>query len=407
MAAEATQARPETDRWLLLIAVLLLGAGLVMVLSSSQAFAYLQRRSPFYYFERQAVAMLIGVAALLALRKLDYHRLRSLAKPAAAAVVLLMLLVLIPHIGVNVNGARRWFNLGPLGTLQPSELGKLVLAVFIADWIDRRGARLATFADGFVPFVILMAGAMALIMLQRDLGTALVTASIFVGAYFTGGGRKRYLAMLFAGLVVMFVLFTVLEPYRVARLASFTDPFSDRLGTGFQSTQALLALGSGGLTGVGLGHSVEKFLWLPEAHTDFIFAIIGEEIGLLGTTLVLAGFVAFCVRGYRAAIRAPDRFGLVLASAITTWIGFQALVNMATVTDTLPITGVPLPFISYGGTSVAITLAAVGVLLNIAGQGTRQTYRESFRRIDATFDIGRRNRRPPVSGARRRAGVSR
>jgi cell division protein FtsW len=168
--------------------------------------------------------------------------------------------------------------------------------------------------------------------------------------------------------------------------------------------QALIGLGSGGPFGVGIGHSVQKYLWLPEAHTDFIFAIIGEETGLVGTTLVLAGFVALTVRGYRAAMRAPDRFGVVLATGITTWIGFQALVNMGTVTSTLPATGVPLPFISYGGTALAVSLAAMGVLLNIAAQGQD---RSVSRRTDATADLGRRNWRTPFAGARRRPGVSR
>jgi cell division protein FtsW len=200
-----------------------------------------------------------------------------------------------------------------------------------------------------------------------------------------------------------FVLLTIATPYRAARLSSFTDPFRDPLNTGFQSSQGLIALGAGGLHGVGIGHSVQKFLWLPAAHTDFIFAIIGEETGLIGTTAVLAAYVLLSARGYRAALRAPDRFGLMVAVGITTWISVQALINMGTVTDTIPATGVPLPFISYGGTSVVILLAAVGVLLNVAGQGRPQ----SLRRIDATLDLGRGDRRPPDARPRRRAGVPR
>jgi cell division protein FtsW len=405
--AEERELREDTDRWLLLLTVLLSGAGLTMVLSSSQALAYLEDRSSLYYFLRQAVAVALGFAAMAVLRRVDYRRLRPLAVPAAAAVVLLMLLVLVPGLGILVNGARRWFSLGPLGSFQPSELGKLVFVLYLAHWVDKRGERLQGFADGFLPFAILMSFALGLLVLQKDLGTALVTAAIFVSVYFSAGGRKRYLLLLFAGLALVFALVVALEPYRAQRLTVFANPFQDRMGAGFQSTQALLALGSGGLTGVGLGHSVQKYLWLPEAHTDFIFAIVGEETGLLGTTLLLAGFLAFVVRGYRAALRAPDRYGLVVAAGITTWIGFQALMNMATVTDTLPITGVPLPFISYGGTSVSVALAGVGVLLNVASQGTRQSFRRELGRSDATLDIGRRDRRPPVPSARRRASVQR
>ncbi len=202
------------------------------------------------------------------------------------------------------------------------------------------------------------------------------------------------------------MLLTLVESYRAQRVTTFLNPFKDPLGAGYQPTQALIGLGSGGLWGIGLGHSVQKYFWLPEAHTDFIFAIIGEETGLIGTTLVLAGFVLLMVRGYRAAMRAPDRFGVMLATGITTWIGFQALVNMGTVTDTLPATGVPLPFISAGGTALAITLAAVGVLLNVAAHASadRPTTR---RRIDATADLGRRNWRTPFAGIGRRPRVPR
>ena len=394
------------DRVLLLATLFLMASGLVMVLSASQALALVQHASPFYYFERQVAWMVLGMVALVLLRRTDLQRLREVVPLATGLVIALMLIVLIPHIGVQVNGARRWLDLGPLGTVQPSEVAKLLLVIYIADWIDRRGERLKSFSEGLVPFALIMGGVLFVLLLEKDLGTAIVTSAIFLAAYFTGGGRPLHVLLLVAVLAGGFVIATVIEPYRAARLASFANPFADRLGTGFQATQGLLALGSGGLTGVGLGHSVEKYLWLPEAHTDFIFAIVGEETGLIGTTLILGGFVVFIVRGYRIAMRAPDRFGLMVAASITTWIGFQALLNMATVTNTLPITGVPLPFVSYGGTAVATTVGAVGVLLNIAAMGVKPQLRRQ-RRLDATLDIGRRHRRPPYAGAGRRAGVSR
>ena len=396
----------QGDRWLALATLFLCAFGLVMVLSASQALALLQHNSPFYYFERQAAWMALGLAALFVATRLDLQRVREYLGLAAVIVAVLMLVVLIPHVGIEVNGARRWLSAGPLGTVQPAEIGKLVFILYAADWIDRRGERIRSFGDGALPFAMIMGGILLILLLQKDLGTAVIMAAILLAAFFTGGGRPTHIALLVAVLAVGFIIATLIEPYRAARLASFANPFADRLGAGFQATQGLLALGSGGLTGVGLGHSVEKYLWLPEAHTDFIFAIVGEETGLIGATLLLAGFCAFTVRGYRVAMRAPEKYTLVVAASITTWIGFQALLNMATVTDTLPITGVPLPFISYGGTAIATSIAAVGVLLNVAAQGVRTSLARQ-RRMDATLDIGRRDRRAPFSGARGGASLPR
>ncbi len=402
----SSAARPQPDRLLLFTTVLLCAGGLVMVTSASVAFAYTQHQSAFYYAERQAAWMVLGFAALFVLGRIDYRRIRPLAPAGAVAAALLMLLVLVPHVGVSINGARRWFDAGPLGTFQPSELGKLAFAVFIAHWIDRNAQRMGDFQHVFVPFTAMLAGVLILLMLERDLGTAIITVAIFVSAFWAGGGRLRHIVMLVAMLGLGFIAVTLLEPYRFARLTAFKNPWADPLGAGFQATQSLYGLASGGLFGVGIGHSIEKYGWLPEAHTDFIFAIIGEETGLVGTTLVMAGFIVFGVRGYRASLRAPDRFGMALAASITTWITFEALLNMATVTNTLPITGVPLPFFSYGGTALATTLAGVGVLLSVARYGSGPAVGNN-QRADETFDRWRRDRRAPVSGARRRTSVSR
>ena len=392
----------QPDRPLLFVTVLLCGAGLVMVTSASVAFAYTQRESAFYYAERQAIWMCIGFVALLVLSRIDYRRLRPLAPAAAVGAALLMMLVLVPHLGVTVNGARRWFNAGPFGTFEPSELGKLAFALFIAFWIDRRGQKLGDFQRSFVPFAAMLAGVLALLMLQKDLGTAVVMVGIFCSAYWAGGGRLRHIVLLAAALGLAFIVLTVVEPYRFARLVSWQNPLADPLGAGFQSTQSIYGLASGGWFGVGIGHSVEKYGWLPEAHTDFIFAIIGEETGLVGTSFVMLAFLFFGWRGYRAAMRAPDMFGTTLAVSITTWIAFEALLNMATVTNTIPITGVPLPFFSYGGTALASTLAAVGVLLSISRHGRDGgAVKKSTRRRDAPFDSWRRNRWAPVPRARR------
>ncbi|HKW71441.1 MAG TPA: putative lipid II flippase FtsW [Candidatus Dormibacteraeota bacterium] len=398
--------RPQPDRLLLFTTVALCAAGLVMVTSASVAFAYNQHQSTFYYAERQAGWLLIGFVALLVLARLDYRRIRPLAPAGAVAAALLMLLLLVPHLGVTVNGARRWFDAGPLGTFQPSELGKLAFAVFIAHWIDRNSQRMGDFQHVFVPFVAMLAGVLVLLLLERDLGTAIVTVAIFVSAYWAGGGRLRHIILLVAGLGLAFVAVTLLEPYRMGRLSAFRNPWADPLGAGFQATQSLYGLASGGIFGVGIGHSIEKYGWLPEAHTDFIFAIIGEETGLIGTTLVMLGFLVFGSRGYRASLRAPDRFGMALAASLTTWVTFEALLNMATVTNTLPITGVPLPFFSYGGTALATTLAGVGLVLSIARRGSGSVLRNN-RGSDEAFGRWRRDRRAPVSGARRGASVPR
>jgi cell division protein FtsW len=404
--ASTGQARPQPDRLLLFTTVLLCAAGLVMVTSASVAFAYTQHESAFYYAERQGAWMAIGFAALFVLGRIDYRRVRPLAPAGAVAAALLMILVLVPHLGVTVNGARRWFDAGPLGTFQPSELGKLAFAVFIAHWIDRNAQRMGQFQQVFVPFAAMLTGVLVLLLLQRDLGTAVVMVGIFISAYWAGGGRLRHIILLLAVLCLGLIAVTLLEPYRLGRLTAFRNPWSDPLGAGFQATQSLYGLASGGLFGVGIGHSIEKYGWLPEAHTDFIFAIVGEETGLVGTSLVMLGFLVFGVRGYRASLRAPDRFGMALAASISTWVTFEALLNMATVTNTLPITGVPLPFFSYGGTALATTLAAVGVLLSIARHGSGSALGNN-RSSDEAFDRWRRNRRPPLPGGGGRASVPR
>ena len=398
--------RPQPDRVLLFTTVLLCCAGLVMVTSASVAFAYTQHQSAFYYAERQAGWMVLGFGALFLLGRIDYRKVRPLAPAGAVAAALLMLLVLVPHLGVSINGARRWFDAGPLGTFQPSELAKLAFAVFIAHWIDRRAGRMGDFNQTFIPFAAMLVGVLVLLMLEKDLGTAFVMVGIFVSAYWAGGGRLRHVVLLGGLLGLGFLAMTLLEPYRFARLAAFKNPWADPLGSGFQATQSLYGLASGGFFGVGIGHSIEKYGWLPEAHTDFIFAIVGEETGLFGTTLVMLGFLFFSVRGYRASLRAPDNFGMSLAAAITTWVSFEALLNMATVTNTLPITGVPLPFFSYGGTAVATTLAAVGMLLSIARRGSGSALGKN-RQADEALDRGRRDGGAHLSRPRGRAGVPR
>jgi cell division protein FtsW len=319
--------------------------------------------------------------------------------PLAIAAVALMVLVLLPHFGVEVNGARRWLRLGPM-QMQPAELAKVAAIVFMALWLERHRERLGSLEDGVVPFLALLGLVTLLVILERDLGTTLIIAAILLAQFMVAGGRKRHVLLLALIIGLSVYIFIRMEPYRLHRMLAFFNPWADPLNTGFQAIQSVVALGSGGVFGVGLGQSIQKYQWLPFAHTDFIFAIVGEETGLIGTAGVLALFGLFAYRGYRIALKAPDAFGSLLACGITTWIAFQAMVNVAAVTVTLPTTGVPLPFISYGGSSLAIALGAVGILLNVSTQSEKVGWIRH-----ASIDLGRRHGRTLVPGDRRRAGA--
>ena len=387
------------DRALLLAVGALTAFGLVMVFSASEVQGWLWFHNPAYYFEHQLVWLTLGVILLFAGANLDYHRLRPLAWPLGVVTVGLMVLVLLPHFGVEVNGARRWLRLGPL-QMQPAELAKIAAIVFMALWLERHRDRLSSLENGVVPFLALLGFAVLLVMLERDLGTTLIVAGILLAQFLVAGGRKRHVLLLALIMALCVYLFIRTEPYRLHRILAFVDPWSDPLNTGFQAIQSVVALGSGGFGGLGLGHSIQKYQWLPFAHTDFIFAIVGEETGLIGTSAVLGLFGLFAYRGYRVALKAPDAFGSLLACGVTTWIALQAMINIAAVTVTLPTTGIPLPFISYGGSSLAITLLAVGILINVSTQSEKVGWIRH-----ASIDLGRRNGRTLVPGDRRRAGA--
>jgi len=387
------------DRALLLAVAALTAFGLVMVFSASEVQGWLWFHNPAYYFERQLMWLALGVILLFAGANLDYHRLRPLAWPLGVVTVVLMVLVLLPHFGVEVNGARRWLRLGPL-QMQPAELAKIAAIIFMALWLERHRDRLSSLEDGVVPFLALLGFTILLVILERDLGTTMIVAGILLAQFLVAGGRKRHVLLLALIIALCVYLFIRMEPYRLHRILAFVDPWSDPLNSGFQAIQSVVALGSGGFAGLGLGHSIQKYQWLPFAHTDFIFAIVGEETGLLGTSAVLALFGLFAYRGYRVALKAPDAFGSLLACGVTTWIALQALINIAAVTVTLPTTGIPLPFISYGGSSLAIALLAVGILINVSTQSEKVGWIRH-----ASIDLGRRNGRTLVPGDRRRAGA--
>jgi cell division protein FtsW len=403
----AAEVRPQSERislarvdgWLLAVIAALCAFGLVMVYSASEALGYQAYGNPNYFFERQILWLGLGIALMLGAARLDYHRWRNWAGKLAVVTLVLLLAVLVPHIGTQVLGARRWIVVGPL-SVQPSALATLMCILALSTWLCARGP--AVRSRRIVrDFGLLLFGVLLLVVLEKDLGSSIILAGIGVVLIALAGARKRHLVLLVGVLGAAGYLAITVEAYRATRIANFRDPFADPLNTGYQMVHSLYALGSGGWTGTGLGNSIEKFQWLPEAHTDFIFAIIGEELGLVGTLGVVGGFILLAWRGVRTSLRAPDTYGALVAGGITAWICVQAFLNIAAVTNVVPTTGVPLPFISYGGSSLAMTLLAVGILCNISAQGRRQGVNRR-----AHVDRWRGNGGSPDSRAGGRAGVA-
>jgi cell division protein FtsW len=347
---------------LVLVTLALVAFGLVMVYSASSARALLGSDDPAYYLKRQALYAVAGLVALVLLSRTDYRRLRHAAGPLLLASFVLLVAVLA--VGTAVNGARRWIPLGTL-TFQPSELAKLALALWIAGLLARRPAP-QTLADLVRPIGLVVGAACALILVEPDLGSALAIVIMVAAILLVAGTPVRTLAT-GSGVAGMLVLAAIwFEPYRRARIFSFIDPWHDPQGAGFQSVQAMIALGSGGIFGVGLGESVQKIYYLPEASTDMIFAIVGEELGLVGVLAVIGAFALFAYAGLNIALHCHDPFGKRLAAGLTALVCGQAAVNVSAVMGLAPLTGVPLPFVSYGGSSLVVGLASVGILLNIA-----------------------------------------
>jgi cell division protein FtsW len=340
--------------------------GLVMILSASLVNS---ESSPFQYFNKQALWAAVGLAAFFFFARFDYRRLKGLGYWLLPVMIVLLMVVLVPGIGTNVGGSSRWFRLGSL-SFQPSEAAKLALILFAADVFSRKKEKkFAEFGHAAIPMIPVLGVLAALVLLQPDLGTTALLGGIGFGMLFVAGARLRHLlpfALAGGGLAAGAALF---EPYRRARVLAFLNPWADPLNTGYHTIQSLIALGSGGWFGVGLGASRQKWTYVPNAHTDFIFAILGEEMGLLGTLMIVGLFAFLAYLGITTARRAADRFGMLVAAGITIWITLQALVNMGAVTAALPVTGVPLPLVSFGGTSLVICLTAMGVLTNIARQG--------------------------------------
>ena len=347
------------------IVAILVCVGIVMIYSASAIYAFSTMADSLYYLKRHLIYLAIGIGLMFFAMSLDTNRLKDLSKPLMILSVLLLVLVLVPHIGKETSGARRWFSMGPVN-FQPSELAKIALLVYIADMISRKKALVKSFIHGYVPAMLALGGTVGLILLEPDLGTAVTLSVITVMMLFISGTRISYItASVLASLPVLYVLlFRV--PYRRKRLMIFLNPWSDKRGTGFQIIQSFIALGSGGIFGVGLGMSRQKLFYLPASHTDFIFSIIGEELGFLGTASVVMLFILFTWEGMKIAFKAPGTFERLLSFGIVSLISLEAIINIGVTAGALPTKGLPLPFISYGGSGLIFHLMAVGLLLNIS-----------------------------------------
>jgi len=365
----------QIDRWLFSATIGLALFGVVMVYSASAVIAQQENHSQFHYLIKQGLWTTIGLAVMFVAMNFDYQKLNR--RWIVYGLLLVTVLLLLVVFGFRpINGARRWIRFSSF-SLQPSEIAKLSLAIFLARFLERRAGDEASFFRTFIPAMLVIGLLAGLVIKEPDLGTALMLGIAGVTICFAAGVRPRHVfyasvpALLYVGKMLIFT------PFRMRRLASFIDPWADAQGAGYQTVQSLIAVGSGGVHGLGFAQGRQKLLFLPFAHSDFIFAVVGEELGLVGALIIVLVFAIFLWRGLRAALRAPDRFGMLLGLGIVVSIVAQALLNISVVLAIVPNKGIPLPFISYGGSSLVPTLAGVGILLNIS-QHAALGKRESF-----------------------------
>ncbi|MBE6070746.1 MAG: stage V sporulation protein E [Clostridium butyricum] len=355
----------EIDYGIFYTVILLLAIGVVMVYSASSYYAMFKNNDSMFYLKRQLMWVPIGIFTMCFMMSFDYHKIKRYTRLIMIVTVPLLLMV---YLFPSVNGAQRWIKLGPF-SFQPSELAKYTVVLFLASGLEAKGEGIKDFMKGIVPYLGIAGIYAALVLAQKSLSIASVIMIVTFVMLFAAGGRIKHLFGYVApALVAAAVAFTILEPYRMRRLMNFTNPWQDPTGDGYQLIQSFYALGAGGLTGLGLGQSRQKTLYMPEPHNDFIFSIIGEELGLIGCLLIIILFVFFVWRGIMVAMKAKDVYGSLLAIGLTSVIAVQSLINIAVVTGSMPVTGVPLPFISYGGSSLVINMTAMGILLNISRQ---------------------------------------
>jgi len=355
---------------ILIITSVLIAIGVIMIYSASAIYGHEELGSSLFFLKRHLVFLFIGLICAVSAMTVDYRHLRRYGHLFAFASILLLILVLIPGLGHQAGGARRWFRFWHFG-FQPSEAVKLFIIVYLADALSRKGAEIRNFLTGFLPPAIILGICLMLVLLEPDLGTAFLIGVAALMMFFIAGCRLKHIVHL--GLLSLPVLSLAVfgAPYRRNRIFTFLDPWRDPKGTGFQIIQSFLALGSGGLLGVGLGQSKQKLFYLPASHTDFIFSIIGEELGLLGTLSVVALFFILFVQGIKVAVKCDEPFGRLLALGITAMVSLEALIHIGVSIGSLPTKGLPLPFISYGGSSLIFHMAAIALLLNIAREPRR------------------------------------
>ncbi len=353
------------DTWLFAAVVALVSVGVVMVYSASAILATDRFHDPYFFLKKQLFWAVLGFGCLWAAMTLNYRVLERIMLPLLVVSLVLLILVLVPPFSQEINGTRRWFRWGAV-SFQPAELAKFSLVVYLAQFLTRRREVVESFWLGLLP-PLLVTGSMAgLVLLQPDLGSSLTLVVLVFCLLFLAGGRVRQMALVAASALPLVAVAIYTAPYRLKRIMTFLDPWADPRGSGFQIIQSYLALGSGGLFGRGLGESKQKLFYLPEPHTDFVFAVLGEELGLLGAVTVISLFGLLIWRGIRIGLSAPDPFGAFLALGLTALLACQTLVNLGVVTGVLPTKGLPLPFISFGGSSLIMAMVATGVLLNIS-----------------------------------------
>ena len=395
--------RHQADWAILVIVVALTAVGILMVYSSSAMKAYLASDDTLAVVGPQIMWAGLGIVALIGTMRLDYRYLRFVSVPFFVfAAGMLVLLLVLPTSGpvraISVGGSARWLQVGPLPAVHPAEVAKLAMIIYLAHWFAKRGTRVKSFWAGTIPFLIIVGPIVALVFKEPDLGTTMVIGLTAITMFFVAGGRMIHLVLMGAAALAA-VVAVGLRGYQLDRIRTWLNPWSDPLGAGFHTIQGLLALGLGGLLGAGLGESrLAGGLFLPNASNDYIFAIIGEEFGLIGAGVVIVLFVGLAYSGIRVALAAPDTFGSLLAAGITAWLCIQAFINIGVVVALIPVTGITLPFISAGGSSLTISLAAVGILLSISRETVeRGTWN------DAAADRRGRDGRAYLPGARRGA----
>lgn len=356
----------QPDYTLIAVVFIILIFGLVMLSSASSVVAYQKYGDSNYLLKHQLLyGVSLGILAMLVTSKIAYQSWKKLAIPMLIVTILALFVVLVSGAGVTSGGARRWIDFGFI-TFQPSELTKLTFIIYLATWLSKRGKVINNFAYGFAPFLVLLGVITFLVMMQPDLGTMTVIALVSIAIYFIAGGSIKHILLIIAGGISLFALLIKIAPYRAARFSVFLNPELDPQGIGYHVNQALLAIGSGGILGLGLGRSRQKYNFLPEVTGDSIFAVIAEELGFIVSLGLIVLFLMLMIRGFKIARSAPDTFGKLVAAGITCWFTIQAVVNIGSMVSLLPLTGIPLPLVSYGSSAIVISLAAIGILINIS-----------------------------------------